>query len=310
LRGCEQASELPILERDCRRHYTWQADRKWKIQAMTKNPIFVLGMQRSGTNYVFDVLKQFTGIVAYNEDNPKAFNNFLLAEPPTIQGLVDLHPDKVCLFKSISETIKILTLRRMFPNAGLVFTCRFPQQVVNSYAYEFSNHMHVVNHIINFDFFHDRLKTATGTEFALPRVTKILEHFVGRFSSIADGADKIALYWSLFHLSLLESGLLDVESLILVSYKDITANPERFRNFIQRKFFSDREFVGELPPVTSRKLFFSERISPDVLEICGSVYEELQSHLTPLDEFTPPPEKRGTRGCPAEHHPPRYAANH
>jgi hypothetical protein len=249
---------------------------------MIKNPIFVLGMQRSGTSYVFDILKQFTDTVPYDDDNPQAFNNFLLADVSVIQNLVSLHPAKVSLFKAISDTIKLITLPDMFPNAGFILIYRSPKLVVNSYAYEFSNGMDIINHIINFDFFYDRMKTITGKELELPRIRQVLERFAGRFSSMADGADKIGLYWSLFHLILLESDMLDTEPLILTSYEEATTSPSKLRDLIQGKLLSGRKFIGELPPVTSRRLFFAERISDDVLQLCNSIYEELGKHLTSI----------------------------
>src|SRR5262249_1433884 len=158
-----------------------------------KNPIFLFGHQRSGTNYAFSILQTIPGTISYNENNPEAFEDYVLRQPSVINSLIDSNNGKTILLKPISDTIRLLNVRESFPNCGIVFLYRRPQEVIDSSAYEFSGNMQSINHVINYDFFADRLAETTKQVWNLPKLEFILEIFSRRFSSVGDYADKIAL---------------------------------------------------------------------------------------------------------------------
>jgi hypothetical protein len=112
----------------------------------------------------------------------------------------------VCLFKAILDSFRFYGLKTAFPNAGFIYIFRRPKEVIDSFAQEFSGQLHTVNHLLNNDFLNNHLFDITGVNYDLPRINQLLGEYQGRLSASGDHADKIALYWVVFHLFLIDDG--------------------------------------------------------------------------------------------------------
>jgi hypothetical protein len=119
---------------------------------VTKSPLFLLGMQRSGTNFALDVLSTIAGTKIFNEDNDAAFSRFLLRPSPVILELIGSNEGAVCLFKAISDSLRFYALKAAFPNAGFIYIFRRPKEVIDSFAQEFRGQLHMLNHVLSNDF--------------------------------------------------------------------------------------------------------------------------------------------------------------
>jgi hypothetical protein len=137
---------------DCKTKIDTPEDNQDLKSMRGKNPIFLFGHQRSGTNYAFSILQTIAGTVSFNEDNTEAFKNYQLRETSVINSLIDTNKGKVILLKPVSDTMRLLDMRESFPDSGIIFLYRRPQEVIDSSAYEFAGNMQTINHVINYDF--------------------------------------------------------------------------------------------------------------------------------------------------------------
>jgi hypothetical protein len=137
----------------------------------------------------------------------------------------------------------------------------------------------------------------------LPKLNFIFDIFTRRFSSVGDYADKIALLWLVIHQFLLESGSLQGDNLMLMSYEELTKFPLTFRNMVEKQYFCGRRMTKPAPPLANtRRLFFSERVSPDLLDWCNAIYvdlEKLRIAKSANTSPTPAPALPGAQPCSA-----------
>jgi Sulfotransferase family len=243
---------------------------------VTKNPLFLLGMQRSGTNFALHVVSTIAGVKIFNEDNDAAFAQFFLRADPVISALVTSNDGSVCLFKAISDSLRFRALKTAFPNAGFIYIFRRPKEVIDSYAQEFSGHLHTLNHILSNDFFNNHLLDITGISHDLPRINQLLSEYRGRFSASGDYSDKIALYWIVFHLFLIDAEVLSDEDCFLVSYDEVCADPTAFRKHVCTRFGLRSDANIHPPKVRERQSLFTERVAVELMEKCEETYIEVE----------------------------------
>jgi hypothetical protein len=83
---------------------TWwrlaQRDQKATVPA----PLFLVGVQRSGTNLLAHGLDELPEFHVYNEGNTKAFDNYRIRALPTIEALVGKSGTKFVLFKPLCDS--------------------------------------------------------------------------------------------------------------------------------------------------------------------------------------------------------------
>jgi hypothetical protein len=243
---------------------------------VTKNPLFLLGMQRSGTNFALDVVSTIAGTKIFNEDNDAAFSRFFLRPDPVINKLVTSNDGSVCLFKAVSDSLRFYALKTAFPNAGFIYIFRRPQEVIDSFAQEFSGHLNTLNHILSNDFFNNHLLDITGISYDLPRINQLLSEYQGRFSASGDHSDKIGLYWIVFHLFLIDAGVLSDKDCFLVSYDEACANPAAFRKNVCTRFGLKSDASVDPPKVRERRSLFTERVAVEIMKKCEETYVEVE----------------------------------
>jgi hypothetical protein len=233
-------------------------------------------MQRSGTNFAFDVISTIAGTKIFNEDNDAAFSRFLLRPDPVISELVTSNEGAVCLFKAILDSFRFYGLKTAFPNAGFIYIFRRPKEVIDSFAQEFSGQLHTINHVLNNDFLNNHLFDITGVNYDLPRINQLLGEYQGRLSASGDYSDKIALYWVVFHLFLIDAGVLSDKDCFLVSYDEACADPAAFRKNVCTRFGFKSNANVDPPRVRQRQSLFTERVSVELMKRCEETYVELE----------------------------------
>jgi hypothetical protein len=243
---------------------------------VTKSPLFLLGMQRSGTNFALDVVSTIAGTKIFNEDNEAAFSRFLLRPDPVISEIVTSNEGAVCLFKAISDSLRFRGLKAAFPNAGFIYIFRRPKEVIDSFAQEFGGQLHTLNHILSNDFYNNHLFDITGINYDLPRINKLLGEYQGRLSASGDHSDKIALYWIVFHLFLIDAGVLSDKDCFLVSYDEARTDPATFRKNVCTRFGLKPDANLDAAKVRKRQSLFTERVAVELMKRCEETYIELE----------------------------------
>ena len=101
------------------------AVRKWRYRRTSPvppgaaRPVFVVGVQRSGTNMLLRGLGNAPEVEVHNENDRRAFERYKLRGPHTVAGLVDRSRHSHVLFKPLCDshrTDELLALRD--PDAG------------------------------------------------------------------------------------------------------------------------------------------------------------------------------------------------
>lgn len=239
------------------------------------NPVFLLGMQRSGTNFTLSIIKTLDRIVTFNEDYRPAFENFVLKDKAAIEAVMAENAGHICCFKAISNTVGFRQLRADYPNAAMIFTYRRPSSTIDSFAFEFSWSQSVVNQVLDSNFFRGDLIRLAGWRPIL-RVMSAINRYKGRFSAATDYGNKIALFWLLQHLFLIESQALTSNGSLLVSYEEITSDPQAFRTLIADRFLASQSSGSTLPFLNKTGRYFHEQVAPDLMAECDALYEELE----------------------------------
>jgi hypothetical protein len=100
--------------------------------ALRASPLFIVGCQRSGTNMLTDVLEKSLDTWSYNEDHPKAFDNYRIK--PLADRLRLLHAARCrwVVFKPLCDTQNIDRLLEEHPDGKAIWSFRCYQDVANS----------------------------------------------------------------------------------------------------------------------------------------------------------------------------------
>jgi len=242
---------------------------------MESAPIFILGLQRSGTNLTLGLLGGAEGVAAFNEDDPRAFSDFRLRDTETIEAVIRSQLPATCLFKAITDTLQWWRLSEAFDGARFVFMFRNPFDVVLSWLVEFPSGMPVVNHVLDYDFFR-----RNGEFFAhapnTPTVDAHVRKYYGRFHGDGDYADKVALFWLLFHSVLVDSMFFERRDVLVIDYDSLISSPDRHMSRME-------SFCRVMIPPASRSIpastgghYFSARMDVDLANDCRRLYERVQ----------------------------------
>lgn len=103
-------------------------------------PVFVLGLQRSGTNMIMDVLhlRDDTEVFSESRENA-AFDGYLLRDLQLIEGLIARSWAPFMCFKPISDSHRAEELIERFPYGRFIWIYRQYQDVANSRLRLFSD---------------------------------------------------------------------------------------------------------------------------------------------------------------------------
>jgi hypothetical protein len=70
-------------------------------------PVYLVGLQRSGTNMVVRSLEASAEFEVHNENDARAFDRFLLRPEPVIRSLVETSPHRFVLFKPLCDSHRV-----------------------------------------------------------------------------------------------------------------------------------------------------------------------------------------------------------
>lgn len=98
-----EEDELNPLARVSRAAGKWRWRRAHAV-APTAVPVFLVGVQRSGTNMIVRGLEAAPEFQVYNENDRRAFERFRLRPLPTIRALVERSGHRYVLFKPLCDS--------------------------------------------------------------------------------------------------------------------------------------------------------------------------------------------------------------
>lgn len=195
-------------------------------------PCFLWSTARSGTNIVTAALVNSPDITCYNEDDPKAFEIFLLRDDATVQKILSEATTPNVFFKSFGDTPRAQHLMDLFPDARAVYLLREPKDTIASFVQEFGERMGRLawstvfrSHGQGKPIHSFRNGGADADKEALARAMSA--EMVGLLDRYGDTAHNVAaaLYiWQ--HSFFLNYGAGSADRVLLVRYSDFTRHPK------------------------------------------------------------------------------------
>lgn len=244
------------------------------VNPMERPPLFILGQQRSGTNMMLRILAQAPGVRAFNEDDPRAFEDFRLRDVETIRTLIRESVPDTCLFKAITDTLQWNHLSAAFRESRFVFMFRNPFDLVLSWLVEFPSGLSVVNHVLDYDF-----SGRNGDYFAVvpdtPMVDACLRKYHGRFDSATDYANKVALFWALFHGLLIDAGFFERSDVLVIDYDTFIGGPEPDLRRVESFCGVTLPAASNTVPAATGGHYFTANIDVSLANDCWRIYQRV-----------------------------------
>jgi hypothetical protein len=270
-----EEDQLNPIERGTLALKKWQWRRAHDV-APNAMPVFLAGVQRSGTNMLVRGLEQSPEFEVRNENDSAAFQRFQLRPDPVIRDLVTSSGQRYVLFKPLTDSHRVGEILDGLgtPTAGrAVWAYRSVDGRVRSALAKFgSNNLDVLREIAAGQ--GDHRWQAQGLS-AENRV--LVESFDYSRMTPETAA---ALFWYIRNSLYFERGLDQRDDVTLASYDRFLSNPEgsmqalcRFLDFPYRPELSAH--IESRPPARREPL----DIDPEVRRLCDELGGRLDERL-------------------------------
>lgn len=233
-------------------------------------PVFLFGVQRSGTNMLAHGLDEIPEFQVFNEGNTKAFHGFQLCPLPTVEYLIQQSQAKLVLFKPLCDSHRAPELLDRFgPKARAIWAYREVDGRVRSAVAKFGDsNLRVL-----------RAYAAGGVRNAwqVQRLSPENADFIRSFDfSRLSAESAAALFWFIRNSLYFEMSLDQRSDTILISYDLLLAEPEQVAralcSFLGLGY--RREFIMHIDP---RRRARREPLAIDgrIRERCAALQERL-----------------------------------
>lgn len=235
-------------------------------------PLFLVGCQRSGTNMLMDVLEQDPNTWTYNEDHPKAFDNYRLKPREPRMRLLRAARCRWVVFKPLCDSQHIDRLLAEHPDGKAIWPFRRYQDVANSALKNFGE---------DHQLWMVRM-AATSPQWdhwLVDRMPAERRELVRRlYDAGMSRHTAAALKWYLRNAIYFDFGLEEQpDRVLLICYEDLVRQPaEQFRavfDFLDLSF--DPACVSDVFSTSVHKQDFPP-IDPRVEALCEEMTERLQ----------------------------------
>jgi hypothetical protein len=282
-----EEDELDPFERipTATRKFLWRRTHDARPRAV---PVFVVGVQRSGTNMLVRGLEKAPEFEVHNENDRAAFDRFRLRSDDRIRAIVTGSRHDFVLFKPLCDSHRIGTLLDELgtPSPGkAVWAYRSVDGRVRSALAKFGDaNLRALTRI------------AAGTGDALWQAQGLSEeHRELIRRSVADGMSPesaAALFWYLRNALYFELGLDERPDIALASYDAVVRDPAgeigSLCAFLQLRF--QPSFVAHIEQRAGSSAS-SVPIDPAIRELCQELHERLEDARQGTDKMSRPPEE-------------------
>ena len=206
---------------------SWQARRRWRrvhgVAPGTAIPVFLVGVQRSGTNMLVRGLEANPAVEVRNENDRKAFRQFRLRDERVIGDLVNESRHQYVLFKPLCDSGRIAAVvdrLPVVPSARVIWAWRDVDARARSAVAKFGDaNRRALREI------------AAGTGDQSWQALGLSEHsrqLLAEFDydELTD-YEAACLFWFVRNRMLLEQDLADRPDVLVSSYEALVDNPER-----------------------------------------------------------------------------------
>lgn len=243
-------------------------------------PIFICGHWRSGTNYCFWNLDRDDRIEGYNEDDPKAFNAFILKSLKHTEKIISESSSQIVLFKSIHNTFRADSILSI-ENVKIIWMLRDVEAMLSSFENAFGNEgfqkvetalFRIQQQLNPFDFFQDE---SNELEPLLNEKWEKVSNMVDKYLPFCHSVhDKVALFWAVLNNQYFILNLQENNQVKVIFYEDLINSPkEVFREI--GDFCGLPNFQYTIEPI--KRLWSNNVIlSSKVKELCSRITSEIE----------------------------------
>ncbi len=193
-------------------------------------PCFLWGAARSGTNVITRNLARSTGVACFNEDDPRAFDNFFLLDGVILDELVVNSRAKAVFFKSFNDTPRAREVMARFPTARAIYAIRAPEDTIASFASTWREDGGVLwaNRLIEASLGRPGMLTRLGASD--PGIARAIRDAATEAVALLRSFDRTdgnvaALYYLWQHSFFIRERLADSGRVLLVDYERLTSEP-------------------------------------------------------------------------------------
>ncbi len=233
-----EEDQLNLIERApvAARKALWRATRG--VEAGMSTPVFLVGVQRSGTNMVVRGLERSPDVAVHNENDRKVFRRYELRGLDVVRDVVERSRARYTLFKPLCDshrTDELLALDTTMP-ARAIWAYRGMEGRVRSSLSKFRDH----NLTILADVAAGRSLDRWQAQGIRPDTMELIRSFDWERTSPASAS---ALFWYVRNRLVFDLGLTDRSDLVVVSYRDLVRHPreaiEPVLNLLDLRFTDD-----------------------------------------------------------------------
>ncbi len=234
-----------------------------------KRVIFITGVQRSGTNMMIDVLERSYETDICNENDDRAFDNFVLKPRTVLREVVRASSYPYVVFKPLCDLDQVKALLNEFEPARCVWIVRDYRDVVNSMLVSFRNHARQIRRLAR-----DRSDggwRGRGMSDETQELIRSVAH------EAIDDASAAALMWYLRNVLFFEQGLDSDPRVLAIGYEKLVTEPQsQFGRILD---FLDIQYTPEM----TRNIFASSvrrRSPPEIEAPIGEICDGLLARFT------------------------------
>jgi hypothetical protein len=253
----------------------------------SKRTILVSGLQRSGTNMLMDLLDRAHETEVFHENDPRAFDAYIMREPETIHRLIAQSPASRVVVKALQEGQVLARLLDTFAPSCAIWMCRAYPDVVNSQVQRWPGFRNKLELILE-----DREGGEwRGSGMSDDTYEMLRRHYRPDLST----AETAALFWVYRNQLLFDQGLDRDERVLVFRYENIVYRQEASLRCLAD--FLDIQLepsMGALVRASSVGKNPPPPLSPDIAALC----DDMQRRLLALERM-PVPENEATERAAA-----------
>ncbi len=191
-----------------------------------RTPVLIGGEQRSGTNFLINVLNRCKRTECYLENDEEAFNDYVLKDVDTVKRLVDKSHAKLVVFKPICDSQNFGMLLSTFPNAKAIWTYRHYNDVINSSLRNFTEHRKYLHYML-----HEPAKAGWRLENVTPEDLEKVRYF---YDKGIDDASSRGLIWHLRNSLFFQQNLDKNPNVMMTKYENLVSKPVEYFERVYR----------------------------------------------------------------------------
>ena len=249
------------------RKLIWRLKNKGSKQA---SPVYIIGVQRSGTTMLGECLDESPEIIHYPEHDKNAFNNFILKDNKTILSLINKCRHKYVIFKPLTDSHRAENLLGISKNSKAIWMYRRYENRATSAVTKFGSHnLKLLNQFVK------------GENLSCWQAQGLDTNDIDLIKSFSP--DKMSpesaalLFWYLRNNLFFKQHLDQRNDIALVSYESFVQNPANIMYGITRFIGIDyNDYLVAQVHKKSLPIRKIPKLEPRLVELCDDMYARLE----------------------------------